>query len=84
MIGIASLIGPWAQELDVGERKARVRSMRAVAGCWLGWEHKLVDLLGRAENDPKAMVDALTTLELLPSRTRRHIWAAYGAAQPNG
>jgi hypothetical protein len=80
---VVSLIGPWSQALDEGERKARIRSMRAVAGCYLGWDHRLVAALGRAEGDPRAMVEALTMLELMPTRTRRHIWAGYGAAQPN-
>jgi len=82
MPSVASLIGPWEQALDPGERKARLRSMRAVCGCMLGWKHQLVALLGRAEADPTAAICALAVLEALPSRTRRHVWCSYLATQP--
>jgi hypothetical protein len=83
MIGPADLIGPWSQTVPIAERRARFRSLKAVAGCMLGWRHPLTERLAGAETDPMAAVNALAILENLPARTRRHLWAAYLAAQPN-
>jgi hypothetical protein len=74
---LASLVGPWQQNLTVEERRDRLRLMRDVAYLHFDWGHELVDLLEKAEGDPAAMVRALQVLEFSPTYSRRRIWAAY-------
>jgi hypothetical protein len=74
---IASLVGPWQQNLTVDERRYRLRLMKKVAYLHYDRKHELVDLLERAEGDPAVIVRALQVLEFLPTYSRRQIWEAY-------
>jgi hypothetical protein len=74
---IATAIGPWRPDLDPAERTARFRCMRTIARLLLGPHHPLVPLLAQAEGDPVAAVQAFQAMELLPTKTRRHVWAAF-------
>ena len=72
--------GPWAPDLEAGERLARLRSLRAIAHLQLGrrGEH-LAGLLRRAEADPDALVPAVAALNRLASLDRRHVLASFAA-----
>ena len=73
-------IGPWADNLAPDERKARLRSLRALCQLFCGPDHRLVSALRRAEDDPgdAAAGEAWAELMGLPSIRRRRILANMG------
>jgi hypothetical protein len=75
--------GPWAVGLEAGERLARTRAMRALAGVFCHHHRKFVDALRAAETDPAALADALRLLDELPALNRRRLLASYGAVATN-
>lgn len=71
--------GPWRPGIDAAERRARCRSMRAVAGLLIGPRaDALCEALIAAETDPDALDQAAVELDRLASLDRRHILASYG------
>lgn len=72
--------GPFASGLDPCERRARLRSLRAIARLHLGQRGTiLIDALRAAETDDGRLSDALTVLDRLASVDRRRVLASYAA-----
>lgn len=72
--------GPWRPGIDDAERRARCRSMRAVAGLIAGPRaDPLVGFLLAAETDDDALELAADALEDLDPLDRRKILASYAA-----
>ena len=69
--------GPWTSNLDAPERRARIRSMRAIALLLARPHRQLISALAAAESDPAALERAAGLLEGLPSLTRRRVLASY-------
>jgi len=69
--------GPWAPNLKAAERKARWRSLLALATVFAGADHPLCASLRAAERDRAARADALVQLDALPALLRRRLLAAY-------
>lgn len=71
-------IGPWKPDLSPAERLAQWRSLRALVQVFAGAGHPLVKALARAETDPTdaAALAAWETLNTLPTRTRRNVYAS--------
>lgn len=76
----ADQFGPWAPDLEPGERLARLRSMRAIVrlACGLRGE-ALADQLCRAERDPAALSSAAEALRGLASIDRRSVLCSFAA-----
>lgn len=71
--------GPWAPNLDSCERRARCRTLRAVARLLAGQRaDALCDALACSETDPVHLDRALAALDRLASLDRRRILASYG------
>lgn len=72
--------GPWASGIDAGERKARLRGMRALAlGVTWNPDHPLGAALRQAEDgEPESLQAALIELDRLPALTRRRLLNLYG------
>ena len=72
--------GPWRPGIDDAERRARCRSMRAVAGLIAGPRaDPLVGFLLAAETDDNALELAADALDDLSPLDRRRILASYAA-----
>ncbi|MBY0295621.1 MAG: hypothetical protein K2X71_06225 [Methylobacterium sp.] len=72
--------GPWADGISDAERRARLRSLRAIVGLCCGPRGAaLVEALRHAEIDPAALIQASDELRLLASLDRRRVLASYGA-----
>ena len=72
--------GPWRPGIDAAERRARCRSMRAVAGLIAGPRaDPLVGLLLAAETEDTALDLAADALEDLEPLDRRCILSSYAA-----
>lgn len=85
MIGAADRFGPWASDLDAGERLARLRSLRAIARLCLGPRGEaFTESLRRAETDETALEPALRQLDALAALDRRAVLASFGALQRGG
>lgn len=80
MIAPADAWGPFASNIEPGERIARLRCLRAIAHLCCGPRGaELVSLLQAAEADAEALPDALAALDRLASLDRRRILASYAA-----
>jgi hypothetical protein len=72
--------GPFAPDLDPGERRARLRSMRACVRLLTGPRGAaLADALTMAEEDEWFSILAVLALERLAPLDRRAILASYAA-----
>ena len=71
--------GPWAPGLADPERKARWRSMAALAMVFAGGAHPLMRACIDAEQDPRAADAAWLALSSLPALTKRRLLSAYAA-----
>lgn len=80
MTGHASnRFGPWSPDIDAAERKARVRSLRALALLLIGPTSPIVTELRAAEHDREALGRALVEVDRLGALPRRRLLAAYAA-----
>lgn len=78
--------GPWALDLDPGERVARTRALRAIVRLLTGPRGAELDtLLKRAETDDAALDHAVVALDRLASLDRRRVLSSYaGLARGRG
>lgn len=78
MIPAAEAWGPFRGDLDQGERKARLRCLRAVVHLSTGPRGQaLAELLLRAERDDALLPSALAALAGLDALDKRRVWASY-------
>jgi hypothetical protein len=70
--------GPWAENISETERRARLRSLRALAHVFAHGHRNLLTALRMAETDASWLETAFVELKRLPSRCRRNIIATYG------
>lgn len=78
MIPAADAWGPWAPGISEAERRARLRSLRALARVFCGPRAAdLCRLLAQAETDPSALEPASAAISRLAATDRRHVLAAY-------
>ena len=78
MIPAADQWGPFAAGLDPAERRARLRSLRALARVHCGPRAaELCRLLACAEPDDTALEPASFALNRFASIDRRHVLASY-------
>lgn len=76
----ARQFGPWALDLDPGERLARLRSFRALARVLAGPRAaELCELLHQAETDPAALMPAADALDALAPVDMRKVLSSYAA-----
>jgi hypothetical protein len=72
--------GPWAADLDRGERVARLRSLRALARVLAGPRAaELCELLHQAETDDSVLPAAADALDALAPLDMRKVLASYAA-----
>lgn len=71
--------GPWVPHLADDERRARWRSLAALAMVYAGGAHPLLRACIAAEGDPAAALAASAALESLAPLVRRRLLAAYAA-----
>jgi len=76
--------GPFAPDLDPGERLVRIRSLRAIVRLLTGSRGAdLAELLRAAETDPAALVQAADSLDALAPLDMRKVLASYaGLGRP--
>lgn len=70
--------GPFAEGLDPAERRARLRSLRALARVYAG--PRAADVcrfLAQAETDPEALEPAILAINRLAPIDRRQILASF-------
>lgn len=80
MIPASERWGPFALDLDPCERRARCRSMRALARLYTGPRGVALDgALAAAEDDDGALETALGELNRLAPTDKRKIWSSYAA-----
>jgi hypothetical protein len=86
MISTLDRWGPFASDLNPCERRARLRSLRAIVRMIAGPRgERLPHALDQAETDSGLLARAAETLNSLAALHRRRIWAAYaGLIQPMG
>lgn len=78
MIPAADAWGPWAPNLDPAERRARLRSLRALARVYAGPRALTVcQLLAQAETDADALEPASRAINNLAPLDRRAILASF-------
>lgn len=78
MIAASDAWGPFRGDLDQGERKARLRCLRAIVHLSTGPRGQaLADLLLRAEQDAELLPAALAALSGLDALDKRRIWSSY-------
>lgn len=80
MTRAADAWGPFAEDIDEAERRARLRCLRGLARVLSG--PRAADLcryLAAAEHDAGALPLALAALDRLPSVDRRQILGTFGA-----
>lgn len=76
----ARQFGPWALDLEPGERLARLRSLRALARVLVGPRAvELCELLHQAETDPAALVLAADVLDRLAPLDMRRLLSTYAS-----
>jgi hypothetical protein len=76
----ARRFGPWALNLDPGERLARLRSLRAIVRLLTGPRGvALDDLLRQAEADENVLVPAADALDALAPRDMRRVLSTYAS-----
>jgi hypothetical protein len=64
--------------IDEGERRARLRSMRALVLTFCGPAHPLGAALRAAEaGDAETLADALAEIDRLPALTRRRLLSTF-------
>ncbi|EHP94973.1 hypothetical protein MetexDRAFT_0138 [Methylorubrum extorquens DSM 13060] len=74
----ADRFGPWSDRIDVTERVARLRSLRAIVRLTTGPRgDRLADLLHHAEQDAAALVPALAALNHLAALDRRAVLTSF-------
>lgn len=80
MIAPGDRYGPWADQIDDAERRARLRGLRAIVRLQLGprGQHLAAEL-ARAESNAVALEYALAALNSLGAIDRRHVLASYAA-----
>ncbi|MFJ7441286.1 hypothetical protein ACIQW5_26990 [Methylorubrum thiocyanatum] len=79
-IPAADRFGPWSDRIDVTERVARLRSLRAIVRLSTGPRgDRLAGLLHRAERDAAALAPALAALNQLAALDRRAVLASFAA-----
>jgi hypothetical protein len=72
--------GPFALDLDLAERLARTRSLRAIVRLLTGPRGAdLAALIHQAETDPAALVRAAEVLDRLAPLDLRRVLSSYGA-----
>lgn len=80
MIAPSDQFGPWAPNLPVIERTARLRAMQAIARLSCGPRaDRLCALLRRAETDPDALEPAAVALGRLEALDYRRVLASFAA-----
>ncbi len=80
MIAPADMWGPFASDLDLGERRARLRALRQTARLLAGPRAAdLCRLLASAETDPASLEPACDALNRMAANDKRAIWASYAA-----
>ncbi|MCJ2132691.1 hypothetical protein MKK69_01170 [Methylobacterium sp. J-026] len=80
MIPAADSWGPFAVDLDLAERRARLRCLRAIVHLSTGPRGQaLTDLLRRAEQDAGLLAPSLSALTALDPLDKRRVWASYAA-----
>ncbi|GJE57301.1 hypothetical protein [Methylobacterium thuringiense] len=78
MIASADRWGPFADNLDAAEYRARLRALRALARAHVGPRAApLCQYLAQAETSPAALEPALDALGRLGALDRRRLLAAY-------
>lgn len=78
MIPAGDQWGPWAPGTPEAERRARLRSLRALARVYAGPRAlTLCRFLAQAETDPDAMEPASVELNRLAATDRRNVLASY-------
>lgn len=79
-IPAADRFGPWSDRIDVTERVARLRAMRAIVRLSTGPRgERLAVLLHRAERDASALAPALDALNALAALDRRSVLGSFAA-----
>ncbi len=72
--------GPWSNTIDEPERRARLRSLRAIVRLCTGHRGAgLAELLRQAEREPAALEAALAALDALAAVDRRQVLASFAA-----
>lgn len=80
MIAPVDRWGPFSQDLDPAEQRARLRALRQTARLLIGPRGSdLCRLLAQAEADPAALEPACRALDALAATDRRQILASYAA-----
>jgi hypothetical protein len=70
--------GPWAANLDAGERLARTRSLLALSLVFARSQPAFVEALTRASRGDQVELDrALKLLDRVPALSRRRLLASY-------
>jgi hypothetical protein len=84
MISVADRWGPFTPGLDMPERTARCRCLRAVVHLTTGPRGETATrLLHVAERDPGALPEAARALNAMDASDKRRVWASYARlAQP--
>ena len=78
MIPAADRFGPFADDIEPAERRARLRSLRALARVFCGPRAAdLCRLLAEAETNPAALEPASQALGRLAANDRQHVLASY-------
>lgn len=74
--------GPFADGLDLAERRARLRALRSVVHLLIGPRAgQLRVLLKEAESDAAVLAAALRALDALAPLDRRRVLASYAAIE---
>jgi hypothetical protein len=75
-----SVFGPWATNLDAGERLVRTRSLLALSLVFARSQPAFVEALARASRgDQEALSQAFKLLDRVPALSRRRLLASYNA-----
>ncbi|SDO59195.1 hypothetical protein SAMN05216360_1298 [Methylobacterium phyllostachyos] len=78
MIASNEAWGPFRPDIDPGERKARLRCLRAIVHLSTGPRGQaLAELLLQAERDDALLPPALAALSSLDAIDKRRVWASY-------
>lgn len=79
-----SPFGPWALDLDPGERRCRWRALTALALVYCGHDSELAREARAAEHDDNAAERAWAALLAMPPLPRRRLLSAWGAMNALG
>jgi hypothetical protein len=70
----------WSTPIDPAERRARYRSLTALAAAFCGPRHQLVEVMRGAERGgEEAEAAALQCLADVPARTKRNLLSTFSA-----